>query len=292
MEPVAADDAAVTDTSERETDGALTASDCTLDITIPGPRWQPTQVLRIPIVVHVITDDDCTTGDVSDALIESQIAVLDEDFRALAATPGAQGTDTKIEFFLATQTPDGQATTGVTRHCNATWYRDQGDYWTTLAWDPDRYLNLYTNTAANARGYVPFLPAEPAAPVGDSQDRVVINWLAFGRNGPFPPYDRGRTATHEIGHYLGLLHPYYESCGIDEAPDCYTTGDRICDTAPAETSHKGCPIGAVSCNGAPPPITNYMELTDDSCMTGFTAEQARRMRCTLGTYRPLLARAS
>ena len=280
-----------TDGTQVEPDGAPSSSDCTLDVTVPGPAWQPIELRRIPTVVHVITDEDCMTGDVSDALIESQIAVLNEDFRALASTPGASGADSRIELFLATQDPDGRATTGVTRHCDATWYRDEGEYWTTLAWDPGRYLNIYTNTAAGARGYVPFLPADPAALVGEPPDRVVINWLAFGRDGPFPPHDQGRTATHEIGHYLGLFHPYYESCGVAEAPGCYTTGDRICDTAPDETSHDGCPIGATSCTGTPVPVTNYMELTDDTCMTGFTAEQVQRMRCTLATYRPLLTSA-
>lgn len=266
--PVALDAAAVTDAPAVDPDGALSTTDCTMDVTVPGPDWEPTRLLQIPVVVHVIADADCTTGDVSDAMIDSQIAVLDEDFAA-----------SQIDFVLS----------DVTRHCDATWYQDDGDYWTTLAQDPSRYLNLYTNTAANARGYVPFLPAEPDALVGQSPDRVVINWLAFGRNGPFPPHDQGRTATHEIGHYLGLFHPYYESCGIAEVPDCYTTGDRICDTAPDAASHDGCPVGATSCDGTPVPIANFMELTDDTCMTGFTAEQVQRMRCTLATYRPLLA---
>jgi hypothetical protein len=246
----------------------VSLTDCTLDRTVPGPAWLPTVMLEVPVVVHIITDADCTTGDVSDALVASQIAVLDEDFAAAG-----------IDFTLVE----------TTRECNATWYQDDGDYWTTLARDPSRFLNLYTNTAGGSRGYVPSLPAEPDGLVGQPADRVVINWLAFGRPGPFPPHDLGRTATHEIGHYLGLFHPYYESCGEPAAPDCYTTGDRICDTAPDDASHDGCPVGAVSCDGTPVPIANFMELTDDGCMTGFTAEQAQRMRCTLATYRPLLA---
>jgi hypothetical protein len=267
----------------------LAASDCSLASTVPGPAWEPNALLRIPVVVHVIADSNCTTGNVTDAAVASQIAVLNEDFRAKAGSRGAAGVDTRIEFFLATRNPRGAPTTGIDRRCNATWHRDRGDYWLSIAWDPTRYLNLYTNNANGSRGYVPFLPADPAGSVGQTRDRVVINFLAFGRNGPFPPYHQGRTATHEIGHFLGLFHTYFEGCGTASAPGCYTTGDRICDTEPNATFHKGCPAGATGCGGVPVPIDNYMELTDDTCMTGFTAEQAQRMRCTLVTYRPTLA---
>jgi hypothetical protein len=167
--------------------------------------------------------------------------------------------------------------------------RALGAYWETLAWDPHRYVNLYTNTANGARGYVPFLPADNGgANVGSSADRVVINHLAFGTGGPVPTHADGRTSTHELGHYLGLYHPYLNGCGVATPPGCYTTGDLLCDTPPDATSHSGCAAGATSCGGFPVPITNYMELTDDLCMTGFTLEQAQRMRCTLPSFRPLL----
>jgi hypothetical protein len=268
---------------------ASLVSDCSLASTVPGPQWQPVSVLRIPVVVHVIADGTCANGNIADAAVTSQIAVLNEDFRALAGTPGAGGVDSKIEFYLATVAPNGSPTTGITRHCNTTWYQDRGSYWLSIAWDPTRYLNIYTSSANGSRGYVPFLPADPAGTVGQSNDRVVINWLAFGRPGPFSPYHQGRTTTHEVGHFLGLFHTYYEGCGVQSSPSCYTTGDRICDTPPNATSHHGCPAGTTGCSGVPIPVWNYMELTDDTCMTGFTAEQVQRMRCTLATYRSTLA---
>ncbi|MFY2564088.1 zinc metalloprotease [Corallococcus terminator] len=267
---------------------SFTASDCSMEQTVPGPLWQPTTLRRIPVVVHVISDTACANGNVTDALVHSQLTVLNEDFRAVAGSPGAAGVDSKIEFFLATVDPSGNPTTGIQRYCNTTWYQDQGSYWLTIAWDPTRYLNVYTNSAAGSRGYVPFLPADPAGAVGQPQDRVVINWLAFGRVGPVTPYHKGRTVTHEVGHYLGLFHTYYAGCGTATAPACYTTGDRICDTPPNATSHKGC-TASTSCGGVPVPIQNYMELTDDACMTGFSAEQVQRMRCTLASFRPTLA---
>lgn len=262
------------------------SSDCSLDETVPLPIYEPSFLIRIPVVIHIIQDTPCVDGNVSDATARSQIDILNEDFRALAGSPGAAGTDTRIEFFLATRDPNGAPTTGITRDCNTTWFQDGGNYWETLAWDPHRYLNLYSNTAAGARGYVPELPATgEGAIVGLDSDRVVVNWLTFGRDSPFPPHDQGRTATHEVGHYLGLFHPYFGGCGAASAPACYTTGDRLCDTPPDESSHDLCPVGATSCGGTPVPIENYMELTDDLCMTGFTFEQAGRMRCTLATYR-------
>jgi hypothetical protein len=117
---------------------------------------------------------------------------------------------------------------------------------------------------------------------------VVINWLAFGRPGPTPPYDQGRTLVHETGHYMGLYHPYYNGCGVASVPACLTSGDLICDTPPDATSHHGCAVGQTSCGAFPIPAWNYMELSDDACMTGFTSHQARRIRCTLRFYRTQL----
>ncbi len=271
---------------------ARMASDCSATVTVPRETWTPDQVLRIAVVVHVISDGDCVGGALTDDRIRDQLVVLNEDFRALPGTPGAPGFDSKIEFFLATEDPTGRATNGITRHCDARWYRDDGDYFGELAWDPSRYINIYTNTVRGGGGYVPFLPSDPDALAGQTADRVVVNWLAFGRGGPIPNRAQGRTATHEIGHYLGLLHTYGNdsSCGAAEPPGCYTTGDLVCDTLPTSGSHRGCPVGQIDCAGFSAPIANHMDLADDSCKTGFTREQVLRMRCTLATYRPRLAR--
>lgn len=262
-------------------------ADCSISTSNPTADYDPSSLYTIPVVVHVIMDNACSQGAMTDERVESQIEILNEDFLALPGTNGAAGVDGQIQFVLASLDPDGNPTTGITRTCNTTWFNDDDPYYDSLAWDPSRYLNLYTNTASGARGYVPFLPAESGgAMVGTNADRVVINHLAFGRNGPFPPHDQGRTVTHEVGHFLGLFHPYFNGCGTATPPDCYATGDLLCDTPPDATSHDLCPVGATSCGGVPVPIENYMELTDDTCMTGFTLEQVRRMRCTLESFRP------
>lgn len=256
--------------------------DCTMNLTNPAAEYDPkVKKFRIPIVVHVLQRAN-GTGFIPEARVRSQIDILNEDFLALPGSNGAQGTDIQIEFYLATKDPNGQPTNGITYSTNDTWYNDGGQYYNSLAWDTNRYLNIYTNNASGALGYVPFLPQQGG--VGSKADRVVCYHEAFGSNPAYPPFHLGRTATHEIGHYLGLWHTFDNGCGNSS---CYTTGDRICDTNPESSPRYGCPNNPMSC-GALSPYHNYMDYTDDDCMTNFTPEQARRERCTLEYYRPNL----
>ena len=255
--------------------------DCTFSRTNPDEVYAPTAIrYRIPVVVHVIRQNNGVTGHVSEEMVESQIEILNEDHLAIAGTNGANGTNVQIEFYLATKDPDGQPTNGITYSNNTAWFNDQGGYWRTLAWDTSRYMNVYTNTAGGFLGYVPNLPQGMIA--GDPLDRVVVNWASFGRNGPIgPPYNQGRTLTHEVGHYLGLEHTF--SGGCSGPANCYTNGDLICDTNPEATPTFGC-TDALTC-AISDPIHNYMDYSDDLCMFEFTPEQARRMRCSLEFYR-------
>ncbi|MCB9878332.1 MAG: zinc metalloprotease [Planctomycetes bacterium] len=262
----------------------LGPGDCSYNNTNPLAAYAPTDVVTIPVVVHVIQNTS-GTGNLSDQRVQSQITVLNEDFRAMAGTPGAGGFDTGIQFVLATTDPNGNPTTGITRHTNNTWWTDSGSYWNSIAWPTDRYLNIYTNNigGGGTLGYVPDLP-QGGSVLNTNADRVVILYSTFGRPGTLPPYDTGRTTTHEVGHYLGLFHTFDNGCGT---ASCYTTGDRICDTNSEANPRFGCPGSATSC-GTADPFHNFMDYTDDTCMTNFTSEQARRMRCTLMNYRPLL----
>jgi hypothetical protein len=269
--------------------GEGTASDCTYNFTNPAPVYDPSVArYRIPVVVHVLYSIT-GQGYVEPERVQSQIDVLNEDFRAMLGTPGEGGADVQVEFYLATTDPAGNPSTGITYTQNELYFLDQLPYYDELAWDPNRYLNIYTNLPMGAGGailgYVAFFPQD--GPTGSNEDRVVILHSSFGRNSPNPPYDQGRTATHEVGHYLGLFHTFQDGCGVAAAPGCYSSGDRVCDTEPDSASHGGCPTGSTSC-GFPVPIRNYMEYTDDTCMNNFTPEQARRIRCTLLNWRPLL----
>ncbi len=256
-------------------------ADCSFNRTRIEAQYDPSiGKYRIPVVVHIITNSSGSTGNVPDSRVYSQIEVLNEDFQAIAGTNGAPGTDSQIEFYLATVDPDGNPTTGITRSANTTWFNDGGGYWNSLAWDTNRYLNIYTNSASGALGYVPTLPQ--GGIVGSSSDRVVILYSTFGRNAPFSPYNLGRTVTHEVGHYLGLEHTFAGGCS-----NTFTSGDLIVDTNPESSPTFGCPGSRTSC-GLPAPIHNYMDYSDDRCMNQFTPEQSNRMRCTLLNYRPNL----
>ena len=262
-------------------------SDCSLNNTNVLPQYDPSNgIYEIPVVVHVIMNTN-GQGALSDALVQSQIDILNEDFRAAAGTPGASGNDAMIQFYLADEDPQGNPTNGITRSTNNTWFNDGGSYWNTLAWDTNRYLNIYTNRAGGALGYVPNLPQ--GGIVGNNSDRVVVLWSAFGRNSPGgPPFDQGRTATHEVGHYFGLDHTFAGGC--PSPANCYGNGDLICDTEPENNPRFGCPSNPQSC-GSPDPFENYMDYTDDTCMTNFTVEQNNRMRCTIENWRPNLPRS-
>lgn len=270
--------------SERVTDPALFellgGADCTSTSTHPTTDYDPGTGYLIDVWVHVLHRTN-GTGDIPDAEIRDQIAVLNEDFRAIPGSLGAPGNDVRIFFRLA----------GVTRTANNSYYNDAGGYYDALAVDPHNYLNIYTNSAGGNLGYVPFLPTDPGAPVGEPVDRVVVLYSSFGRDTGLVPYDLGRSATHEVGHYLGLEHTFSGSCGIESAPDCFSSGDLICDTEPQASSTFGCPDEAgdpenTTCSGARNPIENYMNYTDDLCMFRFTVEQNRRMRCAMEFYRP------
>lgn len=268
----------------------LPGSDCALDSSSIRGRYAPEghARFRIPVVVHVL-QSTAGEGQISDAQVQSQIDVLNEDLGAIQGTPGENGTDARIEFFLATVDPFGNPTSGITRSIDDVWFDDVwfddgGDYFDVLAWDTGRYLNIYTNRASGTLGYVPDLPQ--GGIVGTPADRVVILWAAFGRNAPIgPPFDLGRTATHEVGHYLGLYHTFDFGCGTPA--ECYTSGDRICDTEPEAVAVHGCPSSSSSCD-TPDPFHNYMDYSDDACYQEFTPEQVNRMRCTLEGWRPML----
>ncbi len=256
-------------------------SDCSASSTNPAAEYAPAggTVHRIPVVFHILMSTG-GSGNVTDAACASQIDVLNEDYRAIPGTNGAPGVDTSIEFFLATEDPSGNPTTGITRTTNNSWYNDSGNYASSLNWDSTEYLNIYTNTAGGYLGYT-YVPNGGGVVGNSNYDYVVLLWSAVGKNAPIgAPYNQGRTATHEVGHYLGLYHTFDGGC---DSGSCYSDGDLICDTNDESSAFFGC--GNRTTCGSSDPTTNYMDYTDDLCMYMFTEEQARRMRCTIDNFR-------
>lgn len=247
----------------------------------------PLGKIEIPVVFHVIRNTAGTQGDVSDTNIANQIARLNTDYAGgtgAAGGPNPSGVNTGISFRLVQ----------IIRYNNTAWYNDSGDYYTTTAWDTSRFLNIYSNTAAGlgpgTLGYVSGFAAE-GCQAGNPADRIVLLSQVVGNNltipAPLNVYNLGRTAVHESGHYFGLFHTFQDGCGAASLPGCYENNDLICDTLPEQDPHFGC--AAQSTCGDADPINNFMDYSDDTCMTQFTAEQSQRARCTLLTWRRLLA---
>jgi len=180
-------------------------------------------VITIPVVVHVVYNT--TTQNISDAQIQSQIDVLNEDFRKLNADRtliptdfSSVAADAEIQFCLAKRDPNGLSTTGIVRKSTTVTSFSSDDKVKSSttggsnAWPSSSYLNLWVcNLGGGLLGYAQF-PGGPA-----STDGVVIGYTCFGRTGTAQaPFNKGRTGTHEVGHWLNLRHIWGDAaCGSD-----------------------------------------------------------------------------
>ena len=248
-------------------------------------------IITIPVVVHVIYKN--SSQNISDAQIFSQIDILNEDFRMnnsdASSIPSAfagAAADCEIEFCLAVRDPNGNVTTGITRTYTTT---SSFSGYTSMkysstggqdAWNTSDYLNIWVcNLASGLLGFATF-------PGGNSStDGVVCDYAYFGNTGTATsPYDLGRTATHEVGHWLNLYHIWGDS---------YCGNDYVSDTPKHEESNYGCPSypHASSCSGTGSSgemFMNYMDYTNDACMFMFSTGQKNRMRATLNGSRSSL----
>jgi PKD repeat protein len=253
----------------------------------------PENIVTIPVVVHVIHNGEPvgSSANISQAQIQSQIDVLNEDFRRTGAGANNHpaGADTEIQFALALLDPVGNILPepGIHRVNGGrpSWTFDaiQNNLKPNTSWDPLRYCNIWTvqfgGDAQDLLGYAQFpslsnLPGLQQNEGLASTDGVVVRWQAFGRVGNVSaPYNRGRTTTHEIGHWLGLRHIWGDGgCNVD---------DFCNDTPRAGQPNYQC-ISINSCNTPTGDmIENYMDYTPDGCMNIFTNDQKARMRTVL-----------
>ena len=251
------------------------------------PNARVAAVTTIPVVVHVVYRT--STQNITDAQIQSQIDVLNADFRRLNAdrtsTPSAFSgivADAEFEFCLAKRDPNGAATTGITRtSTTVTGFTDNDNVKFTSsggrnAWPASSYLNIWVcPLSGGLLGYAQF-PGGPA-----STDGVVIGYNYFGTTGTATaPFNKGRTATHEVGHWLNLYHIWG-----DDGTSC-SGSDAVSDTPNQADEHYGCPsFPQVSCSNGPngDMFMNYMDYTDDACMNSFTTGQKNRMKALFNT---------
>lgn len=257
------------------------------------------EIIRIPVVVHVIHDNadgrigGLTNKNIMDDQIYSQIKVLNEDYRRKIDTKGFNtdpvGSDTGIEFFLATYDPDGKPTTGIVRvyHPQSEYdIIDDREFLSSLSyWDSNKYLNIWvTAFKDDYLGYGEFpggagidgLESEDAY---EKTDGIFVDYSVFGREigtNTSGLYRFGRTTTHEVGHWLGLIHTWGdEFCGTD----------YVSDTPQITGSFNGSTCRNVfsTCEGTRVRnmIENYMDYSPDECMNIFTVEQSKRIRAIL-----------
>jgi len=246
--------------------------------------WLPTIV--IPVVVHVVYNN--TAQNISDVQINSQIQVLNEDFNRLNAdasnTPSqflSVAGQMNIEFRLAKIDPNGNITTGITRTSTSktgfSHISDDVKFNSTDghdAWDAKRYLNIWVCNFSNTglMGYAQF-PSDLL--IKPNTDGVVISYKYFGKNDPsYPNYNKGRTTTHEVGHWLNLRHIW------GDAYNCTAT-DFVDDTPNQYEDTYGCHSFPKTddCSSSNPGIMfmNYMDYSYDHCMNIFTKGQVQRM---------------
>lgn len=250
----------------------------------PGAYKLVNGVLEVPVHVNVLWRT--SAENVSDAQIQSQIDVLNEDFGATNAdynnTPAAfqavRAGDTKIRFIW---TPANT----TRRQTNKTSWRTNDDMKRSSRGgidptNPATTLNIWVCVLANnVLGYAQFPGGALAT------DGVVIHTNAFGRgNYPlFTAFNRGRTATHEVGHYFNLRHIWG-----DDGSGCTGT-DFVDDTPNQAGANSGCPtFPRITCSNGPngDMFMNYMDYTNDACMFMFTAGQRARMEATFAVGGP------
>lgn len=283
-------------------------------------RSDPDPIYRIPVVVHIVYNTP--EENIPDEMVHSQIARLNKDYRRLnldtvdtRAEFKPVAADAGIEFYLAGEDPDGNPTSGITRT-----QTDRTDFTPDLfggggldevkqeitggvaSWDTEKYLNIWVCDLMGDGGlfqvlgfaYPPAIapnwPANSSAPEPEFEG-VVVHYAVFGEENPLSAgelsiADKGRTAVHEVGHYLGLRHIWgdalftdgcQEDDGIEDTPNASASSQQVCNF-----NNNTCVDDPVD---FPDMIENYMDYAEERCMNMFTQGQVDIMRSMLETAR-------
>jgi hypothetical protein len=242
-----------------------------LNLTEEGLRAPGT--ITINVYWHVINrGEGVANGDITQTMIENQIAVLNRDYAGQGG-----GFNTPFRFFLRS----------ITRTTNPVWFgmdpdEDEYEMKAALRQGDAKTLNIYSTGMGDETtlGYAyPPWAYQQQNPVYDGV--VLLHSSVPG--GSAYPYNLGATATHEVGHWLGLYHTFQGGCNKS------TGGDFIWDTPAERSPASGCPTNRRTCprRGGYDPTTNFMDYTNDACMYKFTVGQAQRMDLAAEIYRGL-----
>jgi PKD repeat protein len=250
----------------------------------------------VPVVFHVF--HQYGEENISKAQILDGLRVLNEDYSRTNADKSktrsqflARAGNPDIEFKLAQKDPWGNCTDGINRIASG--LTVHGDVNSAIKrqinWPYKDYLNIWViqelGREAGGTGYVIGFATFPWA-AGSVDNGIVIRQDYVGTIGTANRGYAGRSLTHEVGHWLGLLHPFQGSCGNS---NCSRAGDRLCDTPPVKAASYGCPTSNNTCSNDSPDemdqIENFMDYANGSCANMFTNGQVTVMKSTLNSYR-------
>ncbi|MCB0397244.1 MAG: choice-of-anchor J domain-containing protein [Flavobacteriales bacterium] len=266
----------------------------------------------IPVVVHVMHDQGIERIGLDQ--IQSGLDKMNLDFRRLNADTVQTrpvfkpfAVDCKIEFKLAKIDPDGNCTNGVTYYETPLTYNCRDTVKSVIQWPPDKYFNVWiVNSIDPTRWNLPgggiiagYEEFPWAYGVKDTYG-AVVRYNFWGSKGAATG-NNGRTETHELGHCLGLWHPwqdqlvggYGDGCSFTVGHDCTDNNDMVCDTPPMPIPTYGCDKTQNTCHndtvGPSPfqtdtvdPIENFMSY--DNCQNMFSIGQRNRMEAVFATY--------
>ena len=274
----------------------LQAQECATDL-LPRPKimglnrvdvnLDDVDIVTLPIVFHIMhTGQAIGEGaNITDDQIVEMLGEANQMFRKVPGSVGdGEGVDTKIDFCLAQRDPDGNPTTGVTRHDLSGFpvYVEDGVASSSIqdgmndeqmkeiaCWDVDKYVNVYivteiggNNGGGGIQGYA-YL-----GPTNDCRDGVVM----LANKMVVTEFNLGKTFVHELGHYLTIDHTFVNTFSCTQETNCETQGDRICDTPPTTTNN------FCSLPDCPDALTeNYMDYTGEQCRNMYTTGQAEKM---------------
>ncbi|MEZ4983799.1 MAG: M43 family zinc metalloprotease [Saprospiraceae bacterium] len=266
----------------------------------------PKTIVTIPVVVHVVWYNEAQR--ISEEQVRSQIDVLNEDFRALNSDisqvlpyylSNEVAADMEIQFALATTDPEGQphsgiiyretSVPGIGRIQNGRRQVCHSELGGSDAWCTRCFLNIWVcDLGVEGLAGIGVFPSQVGNEVPEEEDGVFIQPSRFGRIGNVEsPYDLGRTTTHEIGHYLNLLHPWGAVVPPVDCPPSVCCNDPQYDDGVDDTekqiwTYQGeCPAGSVASCPIRDNYQNFMGYANDACALMFTQGQKTRARAAL-----------
>jgi hypothetical protein len=273
-----------------------------------NPQQKKRLLVTIPVVVHVLHNGQAVGNgpNISDAQVLSQIEALTEDYRkkntdTLAANHPFRPitADVDIEFCLAQRSPTNTPTSGILRYNVGANSFDINDMETIIKpqtiWDRNKYLNLWVGNLVDGQSGGTLLGFAQFPGGVANTDGVAILYTAFGYVGNVQaPSDNGRTAVHEVGHWLNLRHIWGDDddgSGTCDPGECSGT-DQVNDTPNQCERSNGCPTFPVgddcTSTGAGIMFMNYMDYVTDKCMVAFTNGQKTRMHAAINGSRASL----